>query len=397
MKNSMAIAMAVIFGLFLMPLMIYAQSGQAEATPPPVAPTLVREGDFATELVTELNLGTAQNEAEAESMLTAAGIAPRNGWISDYPVTPDIVAELQQAIGEAAEANRLPLAKDAALNALQKVETSFDMAVVPDTSGQYAESPPPTDNTYADSSVVDNYYSEEGPPVLTYYPPPPDYGYLYAWVPSPFWCGGFFFPGFFVLNDFNVFVTGDHHGHGHHDYGHHYYHGGGVISNHVRDPHTGAIARIDPVARTGRTFHAGNGPSRGFTTPEARRGASAISGRSIERAPMHNAGSPPMSGRTGGGTPGRNWISPGNERLYQSPPTARPAHPGNFSGREFSQPRMSGRSFSSPPPIRGFNSDGFHGFAHGGSLGGFHGGGPIRGCHGGPSFGGFHGGGGMRR
>jgi hypothetical protein len=244
MKKLLAIAMAVSFGLFLMPLTICAQSGQTAAVPPPVAPTLVREGDFATELVTELNLGTAKNEADAESMLVASGIAPRNGWISDYPVTPDIVAELQKAIEDSAGTDILPMEKEDALNALRNLEASFGIAVAPDTSAKYAEGQPPAESQYTEPEVVNNYYYDEGPPVVTYYPPPPDYGYLYAWVPSPFWCGGLFFPGFFVLHDFDVIVVADHHHH------HHYPHGKGVITNHIRDPKTHSVARIDPVTRT---------------------------------------------------------------------------------------------------------------------------------------------------
>ena len=57
-------------------------------------------------------------------------------------------------------------------------------------------------------TVIDNYYSDEGPPVVTYYAPPPDYAYLYAWDPFPFWCGGFWFPGYYVLNDFDFAFFG---------------------------------------------------------------------------------------------------------------------------------------------------------------------------------------------
>ena len=70
--------------------------------PPPVAQPLVREGDFAVKLVSALNLGQTDNEAEAESILSHAGIAPTNGWIADYPVTPEIVGELLQSIQAAA-------------------------------------------------------------------------------------------------------------------------------------------------------------------------------------------------------------------------------------------------------------------------------------------------------
>ena len=65
-------------------------------------------------------------------------------------------------------------------------------------SSQYGDEYPPTE--------IDNYYYDEGPPVVTYYPPPYDYGYLYAWDPFPFWWGGVWFPGFFILTDFDCVV-----------------------------------------------------------------------------------------------------------------------------------------------------------------------------------------------
>lgn len=33
-----------------------------------------------------------ENEAVAEDMLAKKEVAPVNGWISDYPVTPEIIA-----------------------------------------------------------------------------------------------------------------------------------------------------------------------------------------------------------------------------------------------------------------------------------------------------------------
>src|SRR5512135_2601745 len=100
-------------GLLLTPGLVYAQPDQASAKAP-ISQPLVREGDFAVKLVEVLKIGKANNEAEAETMLTTAGIAPKNGWIADYPVTPDIIGELEKAVGEAADAKRLSMAKDEA-------------------------------------------------------------------------------------------------------------------------------------------------------------------------------------------------------------------------------------------------------------------------------------------
>ena len=54
--------------------------------------------------------------------------------------------------------------------------------------------------------VINKQYYEQGPPVVTYYAPPDPYYYLYSWVPYPFWSTGFYFPGFFVLNNFHRHV-----------------------------------------------------------------------------------------------------------------------------------------------------------------------------------------------
>ncbi|MBI5100452.1 MAG: hypothetical protein HZB33_01255, partial [Nitrospirae bacterium] len=69
--------------------------GDVYSEPPPVSAPLIREGAFALKLAEALGLGHPESEVEAESMLGAAGVAPRNGWIADYPVTPDIIGELR--------------------------------------------------------------------------------------------------------------------------------------------------------------------------------------------------------------------------------------------------------------------------------------------------------------
>ena len=154
----------------LMPVMICAQSEQTTPnSPPAVSQQLVPEGDFALKLVTALDLGTPNNESQAEDILTSVGVAPKNGWIADYPITPIIIGELQSSIVAAAEAEKLPMGKDEALQAFQTITTDFGLAVMPGSSGEYAENQPQLNST-----VINNYYYEEGPPVVTYYPPPWD-------------------------------------------------------------------------------------------------------------------------------------------------------------------------------------------------------------------------------
>lgn len=376
----------ITIGFLLMPLMVYAQSNQMPAGTPPVAQSLVPEGDFALKLVTTLKLGTPESEAQAEDMLTSVGIAPRNGWIADYPVTPDIIGELQNAVVTAADSKKLPLGKDEALNAFQNLIAEFGLAVLPGSSGKYAESPPQPNPT-----VINNYYYEEGPPIVTYYPPPWDYYYLYAWVPYPFWCSGFIFPGFFVLHDFHrvIFV-------GHHRF---------VVTNHFINPKTHTVTTVDPMKRfsgtTSKTFtdtsHKG-----GFNSTEGKKGAASIFERSRGQVSSLNDRTTTMGSNSGRnlstigrqnemniqGGQGKSFKTPNvtNERSFNAPSM------GNQGGsRSLGSSQSSGRSFSAPSrsfsaPSSGssgsFHSDGGH------SFGGSSGGGSI---HGG--FSGGHGGG----
>jgi len=311
---------------------------------PPIGQTLVREGDFAVKLAEVLKVGSPKGEAEAESMLATAGIMPKNGWIADYPVTPDIIGELQSTVGSAVDSGKLKMKRDEAAKAVQDLAAQQGLPVQVDERQNPVEQQPPD---YGDSEVVNNYYYEEGPPVVTYYPPPWDYYYLYAWVPCPFWYTGFWFPGFFVLTDF----------HRHFGYDH-------FLSNHFVDPTTHASLRIDPRTRAtagGRRSFAGTG-SRGFSSSEARRGAGSIFNRSV------SSGTSSQSVATG-----RQYRS-----SQRSPGSSR-----SFSGRTYNAP--SGRSFSarggrsyysgsrssgSSGSSRSGGSSGSSGGSHGGSSGG---------------------------
>ena len=126
---------AAVF-LLLMPVLIYAQPWQGQSGPPPIAAPLVREGDLASKLMPALGLGPASDEVMAESRLIGVDIQPRNGWIGDYPVTPDIVDELVKSVGEAADSGRLlPMGRDEALRRLTDVFYGAGLAAAPGASG----------------------------------------------------------------------------------------------------------------------------------------------------------------------------------------------------------------------------------------------------------------------
>ncbi len=383
MKKLLVMMMAI--SLMIMPFSLYGQPEQtASESSPPVSQQLIPEGNFALKLVSALNLGTATTEAQAEDMLSSVGVVPKNGWIADYPMTPIIIGELQNAVVAAADAHKLPMGRDDALKAFEGVTTEFGLAIVPGSPGQYAENQP-----QADPTVINNYYYEEGPPVITYYPPPWDYYYLYAWVPYPFWWGGFFFSGFFCLHDFHraVFVGG-----------HRFW-----VTNHFTDPVSRQTFRINPNGRrTAETFRATNTFSnRGFNTSGARNGATSIFNRSLERTNRTMTGSLANTGRQNGMNfqqgQGRSFNAPNvtHERSFSTAPQTGGGSFGHPSRSFGASPSFSGGShgFSSSRSYEGFSAGhSFGGSTSGHSLGGFSGGHSFSG-----GFSGGRGGGGGRR
>ena len=225
------------------PAAVYAE----QPSPPPIAPPLVREGDFAAKLALALGVAATEDEIEAESQLGALGIAPRNGWIADYPITPDIIGELQLTVSDAVTSGKLSMSSDEASKRLFDVTVELGLAVKPYAQTEISPAEQSGSDNYPSNTEINNYYYSSGPPVVTYYAPPQDYYYLYAWVPSPFWWFGFWFPGFYVLNDFHKVVVVNHRT--------------VFVSNHFRDITHQRVYRIDPVHRYHGSTYSGIGVS----------------------------------------------------------------------------------------------------------------------------------------
>jgi len=238
----MMIIAGISMALLSLPFAAAAQTGPQKAEPAQIAQQLVREGDLAVKLVTAYGLVATNDEADAENQLSQTGIIPRNGWIADYPVTPDIIGELQQSVGESVDTGKLSLDKTEALKRLDGALAELKLAIKPyEAEKSYQQPKLEIAEAYPDPAVVNNYYVTEGPPVVTYYTPPPNYYYLYSWVPYPFWCSSIWFPGFFVLNDFHRTIVVNQRV--------------VFVSNHFRDVRAHRVFRIDPVRRfNGRTF-----------------------------------------------------------------------------------------------------------------------------------------------
>ena len=467
MKKLLLIAIAAC--LLLWPPHAAVNAQQTLEQKPPIEQVLVREGDYAVDLVEALSLGVARDETEAESTLTALGIAPRNGWIADYPMTPDVTLEVENAARIAASSEKLTMDEGAAEQAVEMLSAKLGFPVTAAGSvqtqtwstqndGAYAEpsaysypaaypdsSAYSNPAVYPDPTVINNYYYETGPPVVTYYTPPWDYSYLYSWVPFPFWCGGFFYGGYYMLNDFDRGVTVHRHFNRDNVYVNRFMNK--EVTNHVAGNRPGQFARVDPIARgngnSWRTFPT-TSPTRGFNTGQAQSGAQSIFSRSMGRTPsadtgnfarvaepaarnampLNSAGRSPgpnaanrnsvtssFSGQVRTPSPQRSLGASGNGPV--TPPGRRnfgtTARSNGFENR--GQVNLSpslppnGGSFGAPRLSGGGPSGGFHGSggfpetfrSSGNSLGGspsgrssfqsFSGGGP--------SVGGFHGGGGF--
>jgi len=145
------------------------RTGQSQAGSRASERSLVREGYFAMALAEVLEIGEVKSEAEAESRLALAGIAPKNGWIADYPLTPNIIAELQNAVGEASDSGKIAMKRDEAMKAFQDVVTSVE-------SQRAGVELPPAGQPYPEPYYYPRYY---------YYP----YPFLY---PFPYYFGGYY-------------------------------------------------------------------------------------------------------------------------------------------------------------------------------------------------------------
>ncbi|HKZ17949.1 MAG TPA: hypothetical protein VJ161_10860 [Geobacteraceae bacterium] len=298
--------------LLLIPTMIHAQGDLVLSGSPPIEQPLIREGAFAVKLSSALGLGTTDNETESVNRLASVGIAPRNGWIADYPVTPDIVGELQQAVGDAADAKSISVDRYEALEKFADVTAESDLPVQSYAAGVNDEDVAEESALYSGSTTIEDYYYEAGPPVVTYYTPPPYYYSYYAWVPYPFWFYGSRFSGFYVLHDFHRPI--------------HFKNKTVFVSNRFKDSRSHKVFHINPASRFhGKTFSGAGAPhNRDF----------------ISTGVPGNHGSQFNLQRTNRGTVhGSFGRSPGTGRSFTSP---------SATNRNFSLPR--GRTGSNRMP-----------------------------------------------
>ena len=128
-----------VIGMNLLPIGVYGQKGAGAPPPTPLADQtkantslvkqpLIPEGVFAVQLVKVLKVGQTQDEAQAESILSAIGIEPKNGWIAEYPVTPPVIGEIEKGVARAADDGKLRMGKDQALKAVGDLKANLGLS-----------------------------------------------------------------------------------------------------------------------------------------------------------------------------------------------------------------------------------------------------------------------------
>ena len=415
-------------------------TSQTGINPSSIEQTLVPESVFAMQLAEALKLGPVDDEAKAEELLSGLGIEPKNGWIAEYPVTPEVLGDIETGITMAGDQGKIALTKDQALKLFGDLKVKLGFDVKPGSTppaGLIKKPGKTTVYSYTDShgaahftddldsipvanrktmkivsqsalnglsggagrgttqapapqytskptptlkpEVINQQYEEQGPPVVTYYEPPEPYTYLYIWVPYPFWSTGFYYPGYFMLKDFHrrVHVNRRPYYVSHH-------HGSG--SNFPRSSKPGKVNRDD---RQGQLKpHGQDDHSAGFSSPKAQAGARAIAGHNPNR---HGSANEPADSRRD--TSRKPYSSDGNSGTFGNPPVVpggRIMMPNDMYRPGFSTGSGNPGTFGNTPVVPGgriqMNNDLYRpGFQGGGS---FEGGGNYRGHGGGASRGG---------
>ena len=122
---------------------------------------MIPEGVFAVQLVQALRIGQTQDEAQAESMLSAVGIEPKNGWIAGYPVTPPMIGEIEKGVAGAADAGKLSMGKEQAMKALGDLKVKLGLNVIPQAPPRGKTGGPPLSNViykYVDKDGVRSFH-----------------------------------------------------------------------------------------------------------------------------------------------------------------------------------------------------------------------------------------------
>jgi hypothetical protein len=104
---------------------------QDGASWPSAEQTQVPEGTFAVQLAEALKLGSISGGTKAEELLSNLGIKPSNGWVSERPITPVALNDIEKGISAASDQKKIALKKDQALKLFGDVKAKLGLNVNP--------------------------------------------------------------------------------------------------------------------------------------------------------------------------------------------------------------------------------------------------------------------------
>ena len=123
-----------------------------------VSSGLAREGDFAIKLAEVLKLGTARTRLKQRTCWLQPVSHRKNGWIADYPLTPDIIGEVRTSISLALDSRKIAMKKDEASLAVQVLidnQRKLQDSASQEQTSEYG------DYLSASHEAYDPYYSPE--------------------------------------------------------------------------------------------------------------------------------------------------------------------------------------------------------------------------------------------
>jgi hypothetical protein len=104
---------------------------QDGASWPSAEQTQVPEGTFAVQLAEALKLGPISGGTKAEELLSNLGIKPSNGWVSERPITPVALNDIEKGISAASDQKKIALKKDQALKLFGDIKAKLGLNVNP--------------------------------------------------------------------------------------------------------------------------------------------------------------------------------------------------------------------------------------------------------------------------
>lgn len=137
--------LSVLLVALCLPLTASYGQGEELVEPPPTPPSThedgaswpsagqayVAEGTFAVQLAEALKLGAISDGTKAEELLSNLGIKPSNGWVSERPITPVALNDIEKGISAASDQKKIALKKDQALKLVGDIKAKLGLNVNP--------------------------------------------------------------------------------------------------------------------------------------------------------------------------------------------------------------------------------------------------------------------------